>query len=383
MKKMDKLELGSDAKPDLTSVSNETLNANGASKRQFLKLAGALAATSLFPVPFIRKAWADEPLKISTFGGAFGQMFATEFFPEFSRATGVPVQRVDQASGSQFMLQLAQANQAGNVPMDLCMMVDAQVLRGRKRNLWRSFDAKGLDNVQALDAPYRRETEQGVDAVGALAYFMTMVVNPDMLDTQPDSWSVLWENHPNYWGVQSGAQSPMWEIAANLYFGGNDILNTREGIDKVMAKIAEIKPNVKLWWQSEGTMQTALQNEEVVGGTFVHDTAVYLENNGTSVHSIFPKEGGLQGVNYWCQPSGSKKIDQARLFLEWSCSPEAQEIIARKLMCAPLLPKSKLSLSDKEFAMVSSETKPIMIATEARMNHAEYLEQQFTRMLRG
>ncbi|MFT4465577.1 MAG: extracellular solute-binding protein [Sodalis sp. (in: enterobacteria)] len=168
-----------------------------------------------------------------------------------------------------------------------------------------------------------------------------------------------------------------------MYFGGNDILNSEQGIDQVIAKIAEIKPNVKLWWQDEGTMQTALQNEEVVGGTFIHDTTVYLQHNGTAVRSIFQREGGLQGINYWFQPSSSKRAAEAAVFLEWSCSPEAQQIITRKLMSAPVLPRSKLNLSDAEFALVSSERKPFLIATEARMRFADCMEQQFTRMLRG
>lgn len=373
------------SKPVDNPLSDDAhLSPQGSSKRRFIKTAGLLAAAAaLSPAPFIRKAWAAEPLKISTFGGAFGQGFAEHLFPAFTRATGIPVQRVEQASGSQFLLQLAQANASGNVPMDLCMMVDAQVLRGRARNLWHNFKPDDMPRVQALDAAYRRATDRGVDGVGALAYFMTLAVNPDMMDPLPDSWQVLWDKHPDYWGVQSGSQSPMLEIAANLYFGGNDILNSEAGIDKVIAKIAEIRPNVKLWWQDEGTMQTALQNEEVVGGTFIHDTTVYLQQNGTSVRSIFPREGALQGVNYWCQPSGSKRQEEARAFLEWSSSPEAQQIVARKLMSAPILPKSQMNLSDAEFALVSSERKPFPIATEARMRFADYLEQQFTRMLRG
>ncbi|MFT4465576.1 MAG: hypothetical protein ACMX3H_14005 [Sodalis sp. (in: enterobacteria)] len=200
---------------DKPSSPLKALSAHGKSKRQFLKTAGAAAAvTLLVPVPFLRKAWAAEPLKISTFDGAFGQGFAEHFFPAFTRATGIPVRRVEQAAGSQFLLQLAQANAGGNVPMNLCMMVDAQVLRGRARKLWRSFDAAQMPAVAGLEAHYRRGEEAGVDGVGAMAYFITLAINPPMVDSVPDSWQVLWENHPDYFGVQSGGQSPMLEIVA-------------------------------------------------------------------------------------------------------------------------------------------------------------------------
>lgn len=352
------------------------------SRRRVLQGLGVLAATAALP-PFVRTSRADSPLRISTFGGAFGQAFAEHYFPAFSRATGIAVQRVEQPSGTQFLLQLAQANATGNSPMDLCMAVDAQVLRGRAKGLWRTIDTSSLSNVAGLQEPYVRRAGKGADGVAAMAYFMTLAVNPDLIDALPNTWQVLWESHPNFWGVQSGGSSPMIEIAANLYFGGNDVLRTQPGIDKVISKIAEIKPNVKLWWQDEGTMQTAMQNEEVVGGTYVHDTTVYLQKHGTSVRSVFPKEGGVQGINYWCQPSSSKRNAEVDAFLQWSCSAEAQSIIARQMMSAPILPRNKLDLTDAEFALVSSDGTPIHIATESRMEHADYIEQQFTRMLMG
>jgi putative spermidine/putrescine transport system substrate-binding protein len=350
------------------------------SRRRVLQAIGVTSAIAALP-PFIRTSNAAEPLRISTFGGAFGQSFSDHFFPAFTKDTGITVQRVEQPSGTQFLLQLGQANAAGTPPMDLCMAVDAQVLRGRARGLWREIDSVKLSKAAALGDPYVRRTDKGIDGVAAMAYFMTLVVNPTLMDPLPDSWSVLWDKHPNFWGIQSGGSSPMLEIAANLYFGGNAILETHAGIDKVLAKVKEIKPNVKLWWQDEGTMQTALQNEELVGGTYVHDTAIYLQQNGTSVRSIFPREGAVQGINYWCQPSSSKRTHEVEAFLEWSCSSKAQEIIALKMNSAPILSRSQLALSDAQFALVSSEGTPIYIATEARMKNAEYLEQQFTRML--
>ncbi len=77
----------------------------------------------------------------------------------------------------------------------------------------------------------------------------------------------MWDKHPNAWGIRSGSDSAILEIAAKTYFGGTDLLMSKEGIDKVIGKIAELKANTKLWWQDEGTMQTALINDEVAGGT--------------------------------------------------------------------------------------------------------------------
>ena len=114
-----------------------------------------------------------------------------------------------------------------------------------------------------------------------MSWYMTLVVSPSDLKPLPDSWTALWGGHPNAWGVMTGSQSPIFEIAANLYFGGNEVLMHKEGIDAVIGKIAELKANVKLWWQDEGTMQTALTNEDVVGGTYMHDTAMVMARSST------------------------------------------------------------------------------------------------------
>jgi putative spermidine/putrescine transport system substrate-binding protein len=221
----------------------------------------------------------------------------------------------------------------------------------------------------------------GLDNVAAMSWYMTLVVNPAEIHPLPDSWTALWGKHANAWGIEPGSQSPILEIAANVYFGGNDILLSKPGIDQIIAKIAELKPNVKVWWEDEGTMQTALVNDEVLGGMYFNDTAQSMIKSGTPVCSIFPKEGAVQSTNYWCQPTASSKIDEAHEFINFCCSPEAQQLIARFVGSAPVIDRLQTNLTDQEFAVVSSTNRPIRAATEARYRFTDYIEQQFTKML--
>ena len=54
---------------------------------------------------------------------------------------------------------------------------------------------------------------------------------------------------------------------------------------------------------------------------------------------------------------------------------------ARHVGSAPVLERSKLRLSDQEFAAVSVPTPQIDTATEVRFKFTDYMEQQFTRMV--
>lgn len=353
----------------------------GVTRRAVLRGAGLVAAAATLQAPFIRPARAARSLKVSTFGGYFERTFARYVYPAFTKATGIEVQSIEQPEGAQFLFQLLASNKAGAPPMDICCTPDVDVLRGRTQGLWRSLDTGRIPNVSRLSPRFATGGPAALDNVAAMSWFFTLVVNPEELKPLPDSWTVLWEKHPNAWGVETGSTSLIFEIAAKLYFGGTEILMHEEGIDKVIAKIAEIKGNVKLWWQDEGTMQTALMNDEIAGGTYMHDTAMTMIKNGTPVRSIFPKEGAVESTNFWCQPSASTKIEEAQEFLNFSCTPEAQQLIARYVGSAPVMERAKLNLTDQEFAAVSSDTPSIPAVTEVRFKFTDYMERQFTKMV--
>ncbi len=354
-------------------------------RRQWLRAAGATAAATLLPAVPARRAWGApaRSLRVSTFGGYFERMFAEHVYPAFTTATGISVQSIEQPSGAQFALQLAAANAAGKPPMDVGCIIAVDVLRGRAMKLWRTLDEVKMPNLSRLLPDQAPAADAPLDSVAAMSWYMTLVVNPDEINPLPDSWTALWEHHLNAWGVEPGSVSVIFEIAANTYFGGNDILSSKAGIDKVITKIAEMKPNVKLWWQDEGTMQTALINDEVIGGQYFHDTAQTMIRSGTSVRSIFPQEGAVQSTNCWCQPTASTKIDEAREFINYCTSSEAQQLIARFVGSAPVIDWRQTNLTAQEFAQVSSSGKPIYAASKARFQFTDYMEQQFTKMLTG
>ncbi len=348
------------------------------SRRGLMAGAGAAALA----MPAIRPSWAaDRSLTVSTYGGFFEDTFRQHIHPEFTKATGIAVVSQPQPEGTQFLIQLAQANKGGTAPMDLCMCGEEDILRGRAQSLWRTYDTKKIPNLGNLIAPVVFAGPAGTDAIGALAWYMTLVVNPDEVKPLPTSWTELWRSGKPTWGLQGGGQSSLFEIAATLYFGGLGVLDTREGIDKVGAKLGELKGQTKTWWTDEGTMQTALQNDEVKGGTYYHDVAGTMAKAGTKVVSVFPKEGAITGTGAWCQPTASSKVDEALEYINFTCTPQAQQLVARFVGSAPVIPRAKMDLTDAEFAAVSNEGTPIRIAAAARVKNSDYFEQVFTRMV--
>jgi putative spermidine/putrescine transport system substrate-binding protein len=322
-------------------------------------------------------------LRISTYGGFFEQGFAAHIYPEFTRATGIKVVSIAQAAGLTFLMQLIQANRAGIAPLDLCLNSPLDVLRGRSAGIWRSFDRKRLRNLVNLPDAFIAHGPAGMDAVGALGWYVTFACDPTRLRPLPTSWALLWD--PAYkgaWGLNGGA-SYLFEITAATWFGGGEILRTRAGIHAVTRKIAELAPNVKLWWESEGVMQTALENQDVLGGTYFNDVAKVLAAGGTPVASVFPREGGVIDFGSWCQPSSSRRTAEADAFIDFMASPKAQAIVAREIGAVPLIRRELMDLTPAEFAAVSSEIPPIHVDLTMRATQLAYLSSEFNSLVLG
>jgi putative spermidine/putrescine transport system substrate-binding protein len=351
------------------------------SRRTLLKGLALAGGASALSMPYIRPSSAATTLRVSNFGGFFEEAFVKSVYPAFTKATGIELQSVPQSGSAQFLIQMAQAKQAGSAPMDVCIAGQADVLRGRAQGLWQPFDKAKLPNLANIIPDYNFDGEAGLDGVGAMAWYISLIANPAEFETLPDSWTELWKTSDPKWGLQSGSSSVLLEIAAGTYFGGTGILDTEEGIDKVIAKIAELKPNVKLWWADEGSMQTAYQNDEIVGGMYFHDVSQIMKSEGTAVESIFPKEGAVLGFNAWALPVSTTALEEAHAFVNWSCSPECHQLIARNVYAAPLIERSKLDLTDEEFAKVGAAGKPIVLAAAAKVKHADYMSQQFLKMV--
>jgi putative spermidine/putrescine transport system substrate-binding protein len=359
-----------DRVPPSADPSRRALLGGGAA----LLAAGPLAACAPKPA-------AGGTFKVSTYGGNFEQAMGEHLYPVFEKASGIKVESLPQTAGLQFLLQLIQANKAGLAPLDLCICGGQDIQRGRNAGIWRIRDPRPLTNLGNLPDHYIARSDKGIDGVGALGWYLALVVNTEKIATAPDSWTALWDPaHRDAWGL-NGSASLLYEITAATYFGGIGILETEAGILQVLAKIAELKPNTRLWWESEGVMQTALENGEVQGGVYFADVAATMAAAGTPVKTIFPREGAVIDFGCWCQPTASTKVREADEFINFMCSAEAQELVARHMNAPPLAKTELLNLTREELARVSGGGAPINVNLKARAAHLDFMSTRFNQMV--
>ncbi|WP_438270218.1 ABC transporter substrate-binding protein [Rhizobium mongolense] len=348
-------------------------------------LATGLAATSMLAMPSILRA-QDKSLKVGVYGGYFKDSFDKNVFPEFTKATGITVESVAEPTGEAWLVQLEQAAKAGQAPADLSMMSQVAMLKGQATELWTPIDTAKLKNASGLIDRFVNKYPDGrVAGVGAVAWYITLVTNTDVFKEAPTSWNALWDpaNADKLGLLALVSNSFLLEVTAKTHFGGTNALDTEEGLLKAFEKLAEVKPNVRLWYRDEAQFEQALKSGEIPMGQYYHDVTGLAAADGFPVRSTFPKEGGIQDSGCWALSRASKKAEEAHIFIDYMCQPAIQALMSRKVGTAPTIKRELLDLTDKEFAAVASDIEPITPRYDLYQTKSDWLNQKWTELIVG
>ncbi|HET6953543.1 MAG TPA: extracellular solute-binding protein [Acidimicrobiales bacterium] len=295
-------------------------------------------------------------IKVATFGGFFEENFAA-IYPKFTEETGIEVESVSEPGGDAWIVQLEQAVRSGGVPADVSMLNNISILRALKGDIVLGYSGSDLTNAKYLADGFVMENDGGdVVGVGAASWYITLVSNTDRVPESPTSWKALWDPQ---WAdelalINTPNTSFLLEITAACWFPDDDqILKSQEGVDELLAKLAEVKPNVKLWWRDEATAQQDYNSGEVSLGEFYHDITTYAISQGEPLSTVFPEEGAVLDSGLWAITSTTKEPEASIAFVDWMCQPEIQAELARVLGTSPTVAKEHMDLTDADYEAVS------------------------------
>lgn len=348
-------------------------------------LAGSLAGAGMLAMPSILKA-QDKSLKVGVYGGYFKDSFDKNIFPEFTKASGIAVESVAEPTGEAWLVQLEQAAKAGQAPADVSMMSQVSMLKGQSTDLWAPLDTAKIKNASGLiDAFVNKYPDGRVAGIGAVAWYITLVTNTDVYKEAPTSWAALWDpaNEDKLGLLALVSNSFLLEVTAKTHFGGTEVLDTEEGILKVFDKLAEVKPNVRLWYRDEAQFEQALKSGEIPMGQYYHDVTGLAAADGHPVRSTFPKEGGIMDSGCWALSRASTKSEEAHVFIDYMSQPSIQATLSRKVGTAPTVKRELLDLTAEEFAAVSSDIAPIIPRYDLYQTKSDWLNQKWTELIVG
>lgn len=348
-------------------------------------LAGSAAVAGALAMPSILRA-QDKSIKIGVYGGYFKDSFDKNIFPEFTKATGIAVESIAEPTGEAWLVQLEQAAKAGQAPADLSMMSQVAMLKGQATELWAPIDMAKIKNASGLIDRFVNKYPDGrVAGVGAVAWYITLVTNTDVFKDAPTSWNALWDpaNADKLGLLALVSNSFLLEVTAKTHFGGTNALDTEEGILKAFEKLAEVKPNVRLWYRDEAQFEQSLKSGEIPMGQYYHDVTGLAAADGQPVRSTFPQEGGIQDSGCWALSRASTKTEEAHIFIDYMCQPSIQATLSRKVGTAPTVKRELLDLTAEEFAAVSSDIEPITPRYDLYQTKSDWLNQKWTELIVG
>ncbi len=354
-------------------------------RRQLLAGAGALGALALTGFPAIRTQ-AAQTLKVGTYGGYFKDSFDQHIYPDFTAETGIEVESIAEPTGEAWLVQLQTAARAGIAPADVSMMAQVSRLKGENAELWAPLDEAKLSNVANLEPHFVHRYPDGrISGIGAVSWYVTLVTNTSVFPEAPTSWKALWDeaNRDKLGLLALVSNSFLLEITAETWFGGTEALDTEDGILEVLDKLAEVKPNVRLWYRDEGQFQQALESGEIPMGQYYHDVTGLAASKGQPVRSTFPQEGGVLDSGSWCVTTASKALEESHVFIDYMCRPEIQAKLSRQVGTAPTVKRQLLDLSDDEFAAVASDIPPIIPRYDIHAERSDWLSQKWLEMIAG
>lgn len=348
-------------------------------------LGTGLAAAGVLAMPSVLRA-QDKSLKVGVYGGYFKKSFDAHIFPEFTKATGIAVESVAEPTGEAWLVQLEQAAKAGQAPADLSMMSQTSTLKGQSTELWTPLDTSKFKHYGDLLPRFINKYPDGrVAGIGAVAWWITLVTNSDVYKEAPTSWAAFWDkaNEDKLGLLALASNSFLLEVTAKTFLGGTNALDTEEGLNKAFEKLAEVKPNVRLWYRDEAQFEQALKSGEIPMGQYYHDVTGLAIADGFHVRTTFPKEGGIQDSGNWVLSRASTKVDEAHAFIDYMSQPSVQGIMSRKVGTTPTLKKEVLDLTPAEFASVSSEIEPIIPRYDLYTSKADWINQKWTELIVG
>jgi spermidine/putrescine transport system substrate-binding protein len=283
-------------------------------RRSALALMGGAAALSLAG----RHAQAAGELKVLNWQGyGTDEKWALEIFKQ---KTGLDVVH-DYFNSEQEMLTKLRTSPG---TYDVVLMNNIYVMEAANEGLIQPIDTAKITNFADL-TPSLRDSERFVKdgkhyAISWVWGLTSFAYNTSKITTKPDSIAALWD--PAHAGKVGWRDDALESIQmAALATGQN--MNTPADMEKVKAKLQELKPQIKTFWSSEDEW-----NKYMAAGDY--DIAVYWSGSAARskkamklpVEFVVPKEGAIGWFDGLTIAANAPNPDGAAQFINFMVSPE-------------------------------------------------------------
>ncbi len=180
--------------------------------------------------------------------------------------------------------------------------------------------------------------------------------NPLLYDTTyfkaaPQSWSELWDPQLKEKISVPDELSSMYMAAQVLGYDNppSELYNLNdEQLEKVKAKLLELKPNLRKLWSTGGELTNLFQNHEVVAAIGWPLMTNQLRKQGFPIGETIPKENTTGWIDHLMITSASDNKELATRFLEYMIEAKTQKQVSDVTGYTPANPGAAQYMTEEQ-----------------------------------
>ena len=295
------------------------------------KVAKALVAATVAPSLFyIPKARAAEQVIVRTPGGVFDDVKKETIYDPFRKETGIEVVPV-AATIAKLMAMM----KSGQNELDLIDTGDSTLLELERANYLQpiNYDEFKYTNPADIDPVVRRKY-----FVGCFVYAMVLGFNSKAIapGSEPKSWAEFWDlkRFPQRRTLPDMASgTPSLEFALIADGVPMDKLYPLD-IDRAFKSMSKIRSAIPKFWDTGALSSTMMVDNEVAMGAIWSTRAAVAQDQGAPLGIQWNQNAML--VQSYGIPVGAKNLANAKKFIDWSSTPEAQARWLAKYKAIPV-----------------------------------------------
>jgi len=262
---------------------------------------------------------AEDTVTVAGYGGALREGFDAALVEPAAAKVGVAVRSETHGDLPSVRVQV----QSGSPAWDLVHLGGDECARGEREGLFETLDLSGAD-LSGIPA-----TAHGKSWVGSNYYSVVMAWRTDKIDGTPKSWADFWnvERFPGARAVSGLAQETL-EIALLADGVPKESLYPLD-VDRAIASIKKLKPNVAVFWNTGAQSSQLIKDGEVDLIELYGSRVAPVIADGAPV--AFTYDDGLLGYGCIAVPKGAKNAAKAKELALAMVSPEIQANILDKM----------------------------------------------------
>lgn len=286
-----------------------------AAKLSIKYISAAVSATAVTSALLLSTgASAAEPVTVVSWGGTYGAAQDAALFTDASKNSGIEIIRESGASMSKACLQV----ESGSVVWDLVVTGSGSSASAAAKGCLEKIDYGVVDVSDFYDNLYT-DYCVGSDVFATVMAWNTEKYGEPGSEGAPDSWADFFdvEKFPGTRAYRAnnvdGALEPAIMADGVPPEQVYEVLSTREGKERAINKIREIKDHIAVFWES-GAMQAQLMKDaEVDMSTGWNGRFDNAAKDGAKVGYTFNQ--ALLDYDCFAIPKGAPNKDQAMKFL--------------------------------------------------------------------